>query len=193
MYGKLPKQLLHLIKTSKYVHIATCGNDCAPSASLMNYIYVPTDSTFETRDKNDYIIFATSRDTEKYMNILTNPTVALLFHDWVAANNLSIRKHSINEYTDETANKEKLENFLDELDDSELNQISATIKGEADFINPLGPESKYYKTLLLRANPDADVFINGENTILVKVKMISAKITDSNSNTVTYDDMGRIR
>ncbi|SMN21003.1 similar to Saccharomyces cerevisiae YPR172W Protein of unknown function, transcriptionally activated by Yrm1p along with genes involved in multidrug resistance [Maudiozyma saulgeensis] len=193
MYGKLPKQLLHLIKTSKYVHIATCGNDCAPSVSLMNYIYVPNDQTFQTRDKHDYIIFATSKDTEKFMNILTNPTVALLFHDWVAANNLSVRKHSINEYSNGTTNNEKLENFLDELDDSELNQISATIKGEAEFINPLGPESKYYKTMLLRANPDADVFINVENTILVKVKMVSAKITDSDSNTVTYDNMGRVK
>lgn len=190
MYESLPKQLLHLIKSSKYVHIATCGNDCAPSASLMNYIYVPPESTYGTKDHDDYIVFATSEDTDKFMNILTNPTVALLFHDWVAANNLSIRKHSINGLNN--SNK-KLENLFDELDDSELNQISATIKGKAEFINPLGPESKYYKNLLLRANPDADIFINGVNTILVKVKMMSAKITDSDNNTVTYNDVKEIR
>lgn len=186
MLTTLSKKLISLIKSSKYVHVATCANDCAPSVSLMNYIYVPADKTYNQSDKNDCIIFATSEESEKFMNILTNPTVSLLFHDWVAANNLSVRKNSISGQQNSTTNNDRLVDFLDELDDSELNQISANVKGVAEIINPLGPESKYYKKLLLRANPDADVFINVENTIVIKIRMESAKVTDRENNTVTY-------
>lgn len=188
-FEALPKKLLVLIEASKYVHIATCGNDAAPSVSLMNYIYVAPDVTYGFRTDNDYIIFAMSENTDKFMNILTNPTVSMLFHDWVAANNLSIRKHDINNSDMSATQCQRLSNMLEELDDVELNQISATIQGAAEFVNPLGPESKYYKGLLLHANPDADVFINGSDTVLVKVRMLGAKVVDSDNNTITYGSM----
>ncbi|GMM55694.1 pyridoxal 5'-phosphate synthase [Maudiozyma humilis] len=188
-FAALPQKLLTLIEASKYVHIATCGNDGAPSVSLMNYIYVAPSVTYGSSTANDYIIFAMSESSDKFMNILTNPTVSMLFHDWVAANNLSIRKHDINNSHSADAQSKRLANLLDELDDAELNQISATIQGEAELINPLGPESKYYKGLLLHANPDADVFIEGSDTVLVKVRMLGAKVVDSDNHIITYGSM----
>ncbi|CCF56342.1 hypothetical protein KAFR_0B00420 [Kazachstania africana CBS 2517] len=190
---KFPDHLINLIKNSKYVHLATASIDCIPSVSLMNYTYIPSDKSFEQdKSKNDYIIFATSDDTEKYINIINNPTVALLFHDWVTANNLSVRKQSLSQTSTpqpESTPQEhpsKLLNLLQQLNQSELNEMSATIKGHAVPIQPNTDESTYYKSLLLKTNPDAEVFILGDNTVIVKVKIESAKVTDSENNTSVY-------
>ncbi|EDO18371.1 hypothetical protein Kpol_1013p43 [Vanderwaltozyma polyspora DSM 70294] len=196
---KFPNHLINLIKTSKYVHLATCSKDCVPSVSLMNYTYVPADKSYNHKEgqTDDYIIFATCANTEKYENILANPAVSLLFHDWITANNLSVRKNSLSQSatpdptTLPTSTKgshpSKLLNLLQELNQAELNEMSATLKGRAELIAPSTEESAYYKKLLLRTNPDADVFILGDNTYVVKVKIVSAKVTDSENNTTIYN------
>lgn len=199
---KFPDHLINLIKTSKYVHLATASKDCIPSVSLMNYTYVPSDKTFQKDDNSDYIIFATFDNTEKYVNILTNPTVSLLFHDWITANSLSAKKRTLSQVgtprdspvsdkpsplTDSTPpHPSKLLNLLQQLNQSELNEMSATIKGHAIPIERGSEESNYYKNLLLKTNPDAEVFILGENTVIVKVRIESAKVTDSENNTSIY-------
>lgn len=75
---------------------------------------------------------------------------------------------------------------MHELNQAELNQMSANIKGHAKIVNPATEESKFYKQLLLKTNPDAEVFILGDNTVIVKVKIESAKVTDSENNTAVY-------
>lgn len=164
--------------------------------SLMNYIYVPSSDTYAESDKSDdYIVFATLDNTEKYENILVNPTVSLLFHDWVTAKNLSLRKHSLSETpatdpsqatTTGVPQSSKLLNLLQELNQAELFQMSATIRGHGTIINPTSEESKHYKDLLLRANPDAHCFILSDKTVIVKVKIESAKVTDNENNTSIY-------
>lgn len=57
------------------------------------------------------------------------------------------------------------------MNQSELNQVSATINGIADIVNPNSEESTYYRRLLLTANPDADIFILGEDTAIIKVNI----------------------
>lgn len=195
--GRFPPHLIELIKTSKYVHVATCSKDCIPSVSLMNYTYVPGSKAYSPEDRsNDYIIFATLDDTEKYENILVNPTVSLLFHDWITAKNLSVRKHSLSHTptpeptsqadSSSSAHPSKLLNLLQELNQAELFQMSATIRGEGIVIDPNSEESKHYKDLLLRTNPDAHVFILSDKTVIVKVKIESAKVTDTENNTSIY-------
>lgn len=163
----------------------------------MNYIYVPGQKMFNVDDQtNDYIIFATLDDTEKYENIVSNPTVSLLFHDWITAKNLSLRKHSSSQTpasdtpsqteSSSLTHSSKLLNLLQELNQSELFQMSATIRGQAAVIEPNSEESSHYKSLLLRTNPDAHVFIQDEKTVIVKVKIQSAKVTDAENNTSIY-------
>lgn len=198
---KFPNHLTNLIKTSKYVHLATASTDCIPSVSLMNYTYIPADKTFKgnSNDKDCYIIFATFNNTEKYINILSNPIVSMLFHDWITANNLSVKKNSLSRSatpSQGTPNPAPLEsspqhpskllNMLQQLNQAELNEMSATIRGHATPIEPSSDESNYYKDILLKTNPDAKVFILGENTVIVKVKIESAKVTDSENNTSIY-------
>lgn len=196
LVGKFPDHLIDLIKTSKYVHVATASKEGIPSVSLMNYIYVPSSDTYAESDKSDdYIVFATLDNTEKYENILVNPTVSLLFHDWVTAKNLSLRKHSLSETpatdpsqatTTGVPQSSKLLNLLQELNQAELFQMSATIRGHGTIINPTSEESKHYKDLLLRTNPDAHCFILSDKTVIVKVKIESAKVTDNENNTSIY-------
>ncbi|CAB4253920.1 similar to Saccharomyces cerevisiae YPR172W Protein of unknown function, transcriptionally activated by Yrm1p along with genes involved in multidrug resistance [Maudiozyma barnettii] len=199
---KFPNHLINLIKTSKYVHLATASTDCVPSVSLMNYTYIPADKTFRSSpdQKDCFIIFATFNNTEKYINILSNPTVSLLFHDWVTANNLSVKKNSLSRSGTPMQEKEstpsatasapqhpsKLLNLLQQLNQAELNEMSATIRGEAMPIDPGSEESLYYKDILLKTNPDAKVFIDSDKTVIVKVKIESAKVTDNENNTNIY-------
>ncbi|CAR27554.1 hypothetical protein ZYGR_0N00350 [Zygosaccharomyces rouxii] len=193
---KFPPHLFELIKTSKYVHVATCSKDCIPTISLMNYIYVPIGKSYEKGEDGadkDYIVFATLTNTEKYRNICDNPKVSLLFHDWITAKNLSVRKHSLSQSPTPDNNDEtqehpsKLLNLLQELNQAELFQMSANLRGSASVVNPSSDESKYYKDLLLRVNPDAHVFIQHANTVVVKVQIESAKVSDTENNTKVYN------
>ncbi|KAG0657937.1 hypothetical protein C6P45_002309 [Maudiozyma exigua] len=199
---KFPHHLIELIKTSKYVHLATASTDCIPSVSLMNYTYIPADKTFknDSAEKDCYIIFATFNNTEKYINILSNPTVSMLFHDWVTASNLSVKKNSLSRpatpmqegsatagpISSAPPHPSKLLNLLQQLNQAELNEMSATIRGHAIPIEPGSQESNYYKDILLKTNPDAKVFIDSDKTVIVKVKIESAKVTDNENNTSIY-------
>lgn len=192
---KFPPHLSELIRTSKYVHVATCSKECIPTISLMNYIYVPVDKRYgvgKDVDNKDSIVFATLTNTEKYRNICDNPKVSLLFHDWITAKNLSVRKHSLSQSTDADDNggtqehPSKLLNLLQELNQAELFQMSANLRGSASIVDPSSDESKYYKDLLLRVNPDAHVFIQHNDTVIVKVQIEYAKVSDTENNTKVY-------
>lgn len=157
----------------------------------MNYIYVPGEKLFGQTDiKNDYIIFVTPENTQKFNNIKENPKVALLFHDWIIANNLSVGKESISEtptptpVSQDEQRQSKLLNLLQELNQAELNQMSASIGGQTEIIDPGTEESKYYKDLILKANPDARAFIFEENTAVIKVRIDNARVSNNENRTM---------
>lgn len=184
-----PPNVIELIKTSKFAHLATCSNDSIPSLSLMNYLYIPRELSYFPNDKNDYIIFATKENTVKYDNILSNPNISLLFHDWISINNSILNKQSINNPTSST-NVNTNNNIthiinrypIDDIHD----QMSATIKGKAEIVSPLTKEAFYYKQLLLKGNPEAEVFILGNATAIVKVEILACKVVDINNNISLY-------
>lgn len=191
---QIPNDLLQLIKLSKYVHVATCSSKCIPSVSLMHYIFVSSAETFHKHeygidsDRNDYIIFTVFEKSVKFRNVIENPNVALLFHDWITAKNLTLRKKSIHDENCSSgqAGSTKLNDFLRDLNQNELNQVSATVNGIADIVDPDSEESTYYRRLLLKANPDADIFILGEDTAIIKVKIHKIKVSDIENNTSVY-------
>ncbi|KAM3165274.1 Pyridoxamine 5'-phosphate oxidase-like protein [Lachancea thermotolerans] len=204
----LPEHVLSLLKTSKYLHLATCSKpECIPSVSLMNYTYISPEKVFvadkekgATGERRHYIIMATQRDTEKYENIAQNPEVSVLIHDWVTAKKLSLRKSSMsNTPTPEPQSASaaaaaqnpdhpsRLLNLLQELNQSELSQMSATLRGRAEAVDPSSEEFRYYEEALLKANPDAGVYTKGQNVAVVKVRLESAKVSDRENNTSFYD------
>lgn len=180
-----PPNVIELIKTSKFVHVATCSNDSVPSLSLMNYLYVPKELSF-THD-SDYIIFATMEDTVKYNNLLGNPKLSLLFHDWISVNNSMVNKQMITNGTDFNDNEKILSHIINRYPIDDIHdQMSATVKGESEIVTPMTKESIYYKNLLLKGNPEAKVFILGNKTAIIKVKMLSCKVVDINNNINIY-------
>ncbi|SCU83602.1 LADA_0C12442g1_1 [Lachancea dasiensis] len=203
----LPDHVLSLLKTSKYLHLATCSKpECIPSVSLMNYtyispdrVYVPKGAEHSSSDRCHFIIMATQRDTEKYENIIQNPQVSVLIHDWVTAKKLSLRKSSMSntptpaepaQVDPEQQNPDhpsRLLNLLQELNQSELSQMSATLRGYAEHLDTSSDEFDYYEKELLKANPDARVYTRGENVSVVKVKLVNAKVSDRENNTKFYD------
>ncbi|SCV05128.1 LANO_0H00650g1_1 [Lachancea nothofagi CBS 11611] len=204
----LPEHVLSLLKTSKYLHLATCSKpECIPSLSLMNYTYISPDRVYapegtehSSTDKCHYIIMATQRNTEKYENIIQNPQVSVLIHDWVTAKKLSLRKSSMSNtptpsepvqaepaQTQNPDHPSRLLNLLQELNQSELSQMSATLRGHAEHLDASSDEFNYYEQELLKQNPDARVYTRGENVSVVKVKLVNAKVSDRDNNTKFYD------
>lgn len=75
----LPESVLNLLNSSRFIHLATCL-DNKPHVSLMNYTFV------RQRDDN-VVIVSTPRKTTKFENMLSNPNVSLLIHDWISVKN----------------------------------------------------------------------------------------------------------
>ncbi|AET38500.1 pyridoxal 5'-phosphate synthase Ecym_2803 [Eremothecium cymbalariae DBVPG len=189
-----PDHLIQLLKTSKYVHLATAAPDGHPSIALMNYTYIPPHKAYQTDNVAPYIIFGTHVDTEKYHNIVANPHVSLLIHDWVTAKKLSLKKYSnTNTPTEgdvksqDESGQSRLLSLLQELNQVELSQMSASLRGLAEVVEPDSDESKFYEHVLLKANPDAKCFIQGDDVVIVKVQVERAKISDNENNTSVYE------
>ena len=71
-FPPLPDEVVEVLRTSKLCYLAT-QSDGNPHLSLMNFTYC--------RDK-EVIILSTRRNTKKYYQIIENPSVALLIHDF---------------------------------------------------------------------------------------------------------------
>ncbi|AMD20406.1 HDL338Wp [Eremothecium sinecaudum] len=190
---KIPEHLTHLLETSKYLHLGTCSKDCVPSVSLMNYTYFPPHKAYNQQAGAHYIIFPVMMDSNKYHNIVENPKVSVLIHDWVTAKKLSLNKTSVPNTPNlqPTENQEvlapsKLLNLLEELNQAELSQMSGTLRGLAEVVDPQSEESSFYQKALLKANPDAQCFIEGENIAIVKVQIQGATVSDSKNKTSVY-------
>ncbi|CCK70271.1 uncharacterized protein KNAG_0D05330 [Huiozyma naganishii CBS 8797] len=173
-----PPKLLELVRESKFVHLGTCSLEAVPSVALMNYLYVDREDSY--LQECGVIIMAGATQSDKCRNILYNDHVSLLLHDWIAAENMAMAKQpvpwgAILQRTDAARDEDHM-------------QWSATIRGEAQVLQSSSGECQYYKQLLLRANPDAEVYILGgeEDVSIIKVKMTVAKVTDKQNNTYEF-------
>ncbi|KAL6947450.1 hypothetical protein ACO0RG_000024 [Hanseniaspora osmophila] len=200
MSNEFPDHLVSLLKTSKYLHLATASKDLIPSCSIMHYLYVNQSKTY-TKEGHDLIILATPEDSSKFQNMLENPNVALLIHDWVTAKKISLAKNSTSEVNlidkeseqhqklQQSGQNNRLLNLLQEMNQAELSQMSATLNGQVSIVDcAKSPEEYgYYKDLLLKDDPDAHAYVDNENerVAIIKVKVNSVKISDNENNTKT--------
>lgn len=71
-FPPLPDEVVEVLRTSKLCYLATqCDGN--PHLSLMNFTYCR---------KEEVIILSTRRNTKKYYQIVENPKVAVLIHDF---------------------------------------------------------------------------------------------------------------
>lgn len=75
-FPPLPDEVVEVLRTSRLCYLAT-QSDGNPHLSLMNFTYC--------RDK-EVIILSTRRNTKKFYQIVENPSVALLIHDFPSQN-----------------------------------------------------------------------------------------------------------
>ncbi|ODV95364.1 hypothetical protein PACTADRAFT_58092 [Pachysolen tannophilus NRRL Y-2460] len=190
--GPLPSEVLNLLQTERFVHLATC-KDNIPHVSLMNYTYLPPNELYgglsSTIKNEPYLILTTPTNTKKFENIKSNKIVSLLIHDWITSKkNLETNVSFQNGNNSELEQSSSLLKFLQNLNQSELSQFSATLFGEAIILSNDDESRQYYKEKHLRANPSAKVFIDGDDIAIILVKIISSKVADAQNNVNEYSN-----
>ncbi|KAH3685911.1 hypothetical protein WICPIJ_003100 [Wickerhamomyces pijperi] len=177
---ELPSPVISLLKSAKYVHLATATKDGIPEVTLMNYHYLPSSelpSSCKASVSNKSYILLSSEKSVQYFNILQNPNVSLLLHDWTVAK-------SLNKQEDEA--KSDLFKLLQNLNQKELSQLSATLSGKASVVKDSN-DLQFFRNILLKENPEAKIYIEGDNNAIILVEITKFKVCDYQNNQTTYD------
>ncbi|GMM27750.1 pyridoxal 5'-phosphate synthase [Martiniozyma asiatica (nom. inval.)] len=159
--GPFPSTIHALLKQSKFLHLATCSND-NPHVSLMNYTFIEP-SDIQDKKFHHLILVSTPKETTKFRNLLKNPKVSLLVHDWISS-----------------TKTEGVLNLLQSINQGELGQLSATLDGHVEKILS-DPQDEFYQFLLklhLSKNPDVKAFIE-DDAAFILIKIVESKTSDS--------------
>ncbi|KAF4621944.1 hypothetical protein G7Y89_g14398 [Cudoniella acicularis] len=196
----LPSEVAQCLQNARFLHLATCTN-LFPHVSLMNYTYLPS----SPYSSSPAIIMTTNPSSKKTLNLISNPRVSLLVHDWVSHRPPTTnRRGSTNDRAGSPppeVSRSSLAALLLNLNTSALSSISATINGEARLVERGTPEEIYYKEQHLDNNTFTDgeegqrnslwnererencdggrgSFIEGEDVRVVVVKITDGRVSD---------------
>ena len=166
----------------------------------MNYTYLPS-TPFAPHPT---IIMTTNPSSKKTINLIKNPKVSLLVHDWVSHRPPTRAPDPTREGSPPPqATRSSLATLLLNLNTSALSSISATIDGEARLIEQGSEEEKWCKERHLENNTFGDqareergffgapqnsaagegdggtsCFIKGEEVRVVAVRVKEGRIAD---------------
>ncbi|KIX04874.1 uncharacterized protein Z518_05745 [Rhinocladiella mackenziei CBS 650.93] len=155
--SSLPPEVSQCLKNSRFLHLATISatqtSPPTPHVSLMNYTFLPS-----YNEHGPVIIMTTNAQSMKTQNLMHNPKVSLLVHDWVshrpptASSVMGARSGS----PPAAATRSSLASLLLNLNTSALSSISTTIAGEARFLEQGSEEEKWCKEAHLANNTFGD-------------------------------------
>lgn len=120
----------------------------------MNYTYLPSSPHSPT----PVIIMTTNPASKKMTNLLANPNVSLLVHDWVshrpptATTTAAARRLSGGGPSVSPTRSSSLASLLLNLNTSAMSSISATINGAARVVRAATDEERYYRQAHLENN-----------------------------------------
>lgn len=177
----LPESVTNLLKSSRFLHLATCSANI-PHVSLMNYTY------YHAGD-GDYLIISTPKTTTKYENIVANDNVSVLFHDWISAKNDAPEKSADSEAS---PRRNSLYEILANINKSELSRVSVMISGKARILSRdvAGDQYEFYQSLHLNNTKIDEVqaknYIECADNALVVIKIEGVKVTDTDNNIAEY-------
>lgn len=177
----VPDSVVKLLKSTRFVHLATSLNDF-PHVSLMNYTYYSNNSDY-------YIIITTPKGTTKYENIVSNPNVSLLVHDWISAKTTE-SEPELNGNSGRRRNS--LYELLTNLNKTEISSVSVMINGKAKVVDPKEDTESFnfYKSLHknneLIDEQQSKNYIESDDCALVLIKIENIKVTDTNDNVQSY-------
>ena len=124
----------------------------------MNYTYLPS----SPYTSHPTIIMTTNPSSKKTLNLINNPRVSLLVHDWVShrppTTNTTAPHDSgaLGSSPPRQATRSSLASLLLNLNSSALSSISTTINGLARIVESGTEEEKYYKRSHLENNTFSD-------------------------------------
>ncbi|KAG7903503.1 hypothetical protein KL935_001035 [Ogataea polymorpha] len=178
MTTEIPSSVLHLLQNANFIHLGTCLNN-VPHVSLMNYTLISPEQKYHDKTgKNHYLLISTPKDTQKYHNLSQNPQCSILVHDWTTSTKASgVSRHG------------QLLRFLEDLNQSELCELSCNLTGYVEQVfdeDEDSDETKYYRDLHIKSNPDAKPFLENKGAALLLIKIELSKVVDSNFNISKY-------
>lgn len=178
----LPDSVTTLLKSTRFVHLATSVNDI-PHVTLMNYTYY-----HDNDGPTDVIIMSTPRNTTKFTNLQTNPNVSLLVHDWISAKESAPSSSS----NDQPPRRNSLYEMLANINKNEISRVSVMILGKAQVMSPDDPKFSLYKSLHLNNNKidllQAKNYIEDDvENALVVIAIDQVKVTDTEGNIEVYE------
>ncbi|OBT77713.1 hypothetical protein VF21_03824 [Pseudogymnoascus sp. 05NY08] len=188
----LPDEVIQCLRNARFLHLATCTTDLHPNVSLMNYTYLAS-TPFSP---SPTIIMTTNPSSRKTHNLLSNPHVSLLVHDWVSHRPLPTASTTSTSTSPEpeqpTAHRSSLATLLQNLNSSALSSISASINGDARIVDSGTEEENWLREAHLRNNTFGEggeeegreqdggrgCFIEGEEVRVVVVRITDGRVAD---------------
>lgn len=149
----------------------------------MNYTYYSNNSDY-------YIIITTPKGTTKYENIVSNPNVSLLVHDWISAKTATETEQESNGSSGRRRNS--LFELLTNLNRTEISSVSVMINGKAQVLDPKQDLETFDFYKSLHSNNDlidkqqAKNYIESDDCALVLIRIENVKVTDTNDNVQSY-------
>jgi Pyridoxamine 5'-phosphate oxidase len=167
----------------------------------MNYTYLPS----TPYSPHPIIIMTTNPSSRKTSNLISNPNVSLLVHDWVSHRPPNRASFSTGADRDRAGSppaetsRSSLANLLAHLNTSALSSISATINGEARIVERGTEEERFLRERHLENNTFAEgggpgsvfeaegdvhgdggrgCFIEGEEVRVVVVSIRDGRVAD---------------
>ncbi len=161
-HRSLPNDVLQLLQSARYLHLATADADATPSVSLMNY-------TFVEEQGEPMVILTTPADTTKYANVARNPKVSLLVHGFGTPRSVS---------RGQAAEDSSLTQLLANLNQSAVASLSATLDGRARILHA-GEQAQHYKQLHCANNPTGQgCYIDSPAIKVILVQISGCRISD---------------
>jgi hypothetical protein len=114
----------------------------------MNYTYLPS-SPYSAQP---VIVMTTNPASKKANNLIANPNVSLLVHDWVSHRPPTSSQRRMSGSPERPEPPSSLASLLYNLNSSAMSSISATIGGVARLVDPETEEEIFYRQRHLENN-----------------------------------------
>lgn len=187
----LPLEVVQCLENARFLHLATC-TDNVPHVSLMNYTYLPS----SPYSNSPVIVMTSNPASRKTNNLVENPNVSLLVHDW-SSHRPPTQGRRPSGGSPGPEHRSSLASLLLNLNSSALSSISATIGGAARIVDSGSEEERYYREQHLENNTFEDdntqpfsrnggqvedggrnCFVAGEEVRVVLVDIKQVRISD---------------
>ncbi|KAK5114233.1 hypothetical protein LTR85_010298 [Meristemomyces frigidus] len=152
---KLPDEVATCLENARFLHLATCTSN-RPHVSLMNYTYLPSHPYQQPTHLpagGPLVIMTSNPSSKKTLNLLENPNVSLLVHDWVSSRPPNITSSAAERDRSPVGGRSSsLATMLMQMNSAAVSSISATINGEAIVLETGTEEEKWCKEQHLANN-----------------------------------------